>query len=383
MKKNTLQTTVKELEAFLSAYYRKTGTRPSMSEALDLMAKNHLLSSTHAPAASEMKTYHNVEEICSMIDAQPLEATAFLQNTSASDAATRCEEDALFAPGRDITVTRLFPYLSVEPTEYACFSVIVSLKGTCEVFFDGTPLTLEPGGILIVPPQTPHIMAVPAEAYTAAIHIRRSTFDAQFGDLMTCGDVMSVFFRESLYGEKETNYLHMAADFGTPETLSVLHSLVLECTSKAPLANLCAASWLKIFLAGAYRAHSESVSVLRSARDEATRADCGAILQYIQQNYRTVRLSSLAKTFHYNETYLSRMLQNYMGMSFTDIVRGIKMTRAEDYLNNSNLPVHEISSLVGYESVDHFSRTFKATHNMSPQAYRRSATRRSVRLIEE
>ena len=77
------------------------------------------------------------------------------------------------------------------------------------------------------------------------------------------------------------------------------------------------------------------------------------------------------------------MLQNYMGMSFTDIVRGIKMTRAEDYLNNSNLPVHEISSLVGYESVDHFSRTFKATHNMSPQAYRRSATRRSVRLIEE
>ena len=204
--------------------------------------------------------------------------------------------------------------------------------------------------------------------------MRSSTFDAQFGGLMTGTDVMSVFFRESLYGTNELNYLHMTTRFELSDALTLLHSLVRECTAKSTLSNLCAISWLKLFLACVYRSHSENVTVLRSARDEATRADCGAILSYIQQNYRTVRLSTLAKTFHYNETYLSRMLQNYMGMSFTDIVRGIKMTRAEEYLTNSNLRVHEISDLIGYDSVDHFSRTFKATHNMSPQAYRRVAT---------
>ena len=106
-----------------------------------------------------------------------------------------------------------------------------------------------------------------------------------------------------------------------------------------------------------------------------------AILQYIQQNYRTVRLSTLARAFHYNETYLSRMLQNYMGMSFTEIVRGIKMTRAEEYLSTSTLRIHDISALVGYDSVDHFSRTFKSTHNMSPQAYRRLTTKRGLRTL--
>lgn len=110
-------------------------------------------------------------------------------------------------------------------------------------------------------------------------------------------------------------------------------------------------------------------------------SDCGAILQYIQQNYRTVRLSTLARAFHYNETYLSRMLQNYMGMSFTEIVRGIKMTRAEEYLSTSTLRIHDISALVGYDSVDHFSRTFKSTHNMSPQAYRRLTTKRGLRTL--
>ena len=379
MEKTNLQTTVKELEEFLSANYRKTGERPSLGEALDMMEKKHLLSTPHIPAAAESKVQHNVDQICSIIDSQPVDATAFLQNTSASGAAHLSVEDAIFASGRDVAVTRLFSYLSADPSEYDSFSVIVVLKGECEIFFDGTPLSAGIGGIVIIPPHTAHIMAVPAEAYVIALHMRRSTFDAQFGALMTCSDKMSIFFRESLYGANEMNYMYMAADFETGSTLAILHQLVKECASKAPLANLCSMSWMELFLATVFRSYGDNASVLRSGRDETTRADCGAILQYIQQNYRTVRLSSLARTFHYNETYLSRMLQNYMGMSFTDIVRGIKMTRAEEYLTSSNLRIHEISALVGYDSVDHFSRTFKATHNMSPQAYRRIATKRGLR----
>ena len=141
-------------------------------------------------------------------------------------------------------------------------------------------------------------MAVPADAYVIALHMRRSTFDAQFGALMTCSDKMSVFLREALYGANEMNYMYMAADFESGSTLFILHQLVKECTSKDPLANLCSMSWMKLFLATVFRSYGGNASVLRSGRDETTRADCGAILQYIQQNYRTVRLSSLAKTFH-------------------------------------------------------------------------------------
>ena len=386
MDKNNLQTTVKDLEEFLSANYRKTGVRPSLGEALDLMDKKHLLTSPHIPVTAETRVKHSIDEICSIIDSQPVDATAFLQNTSASNGTHLSEEDAIFAPGRDVAVTRLFSYLSEEPTVYESFTVIVVLKNECAINFDGTPLAVDAGGVVIIPPQTPHTMEVPEGAYVIALHMRRSTFDAQFGALMTSGDKMSVFFRESLYGAGETNelnYLHMAGDFESGNTLSILHELVRECASKAPLANLCSMNWMELFLATVFRAHGENASVLRSGRDETTRADCGAILQFIQQNYRTVRLSTLAKVFHYNETYLSRMLQNYMGMSFTDIVRGIKMTRAEEYLSSSSLRIQEISTLVGYDSVDHFSRTFKATHDMSPQAYRRCTAKRGLRALAE
>ena len=74
------------------------------------------------------------------------------------------------------------------------------------------------------------------------------------------------------------------------------------------------------------------------------------------------------------------MPQTY-GVPVEEIVRGIKMTRAEEYLSTSTLRIHDISALVGYDSVDHFSRTFKSTHNMSPQAYRRLTTKRGLRTL--
>ena len=383
MEKNNLQTTVKQLEEFLSAYYRKTGVRPTLGESLDMMEKDNLLSAPPAVAAADSKVQHTVEEICEIIDSQPVNATAFLQNTSPSESGTAhvSGEDAVFAPGRDVTVTRVFSYLSAAAAEYDYFTLAVVLKGECEFFFAGTPIPVGVGSVIIIPPHTAHIKAVPSDAYVIALHMRRSTFDAQFGDLMTSSDKMSIFFRESIYGENEMNYMSMTANFESGNVLSTLHELVKECASKAPFANLTSVCWTKIFLASVFRTQAGSAAVLRAARDESTRADCGAILQYIQQNYRTVRLSTLARAFHYNETYLSRMLQNYMGMSFTEIVRGIKMTRAEEYLSTSTLRIHDISALVGYDSVDHFSRTFKSTPNMSPQAYRRLTTKRGLRTL--
>ena len=368
--------TVKDLEDFLAASYHKTGETIPLSEALDRMAARHPAGSTPTPASVTADSVTGADSIRVFLDAQPV-------NTSTSGRLTASGEDAVFPQGMDVAVARLFPYVHAETEQKPYFEIVVMLSGSGEAMFDAAPLPLSAGDILVVPPSTPHSVSVSPAGYAFSILMRRSTFDAQFGALMTGADIMSIFFRDSMYGAQEENYLRISADLKSSELLGHLSTLVHECYSSAPLANLCATSRLKLFLAAAYRAHSRSITVMRTVRDEATRADCGVILQYIQQNYRTVRLSTLAKTFHYNETYLSRMLQNYMGMSFTEIVRGIKMSRAEEYLASSGLRVHEIAVLVGYDSVDHFSRTFKATHHMSPQAYRRESVKKNLRKLEK
>jgi len=47
------------------------------------------------------------------------------------------------------------------------------------------------------------------------------------------------------------------------------------------------------------------------------------------------------------------------------------MSDAIDYLKNTNMSIERISEIIGYNSSDHFSRTFKKYYNKSPQQYRK------------
>ena len=49
------------------------------------------------------------------------------------------------------------------------------------------------------------------------------------------------------------------------------------------------------------------------------------------------------------------------------------MNHALEYLLNTPMKVSEIADAVGYDSVDHFSRTFKKLHGISPLEYKKRA----------
>ncbi|MBR2653240.1 MAG: helix-turn-helix transcriptional regulator, partial [Lachnospiraceae bacterium] len=48
-----------------------------------------------------------------------------------------------------------------------------------------------------------------------------------------------------------------------------------------------------------------------------------------------------------------------------------RMQMACRLLLESNIPVYQISEIVGYQSLEHFNRTFKAQKGMPPSEYRR------------
>ena len=53
------------------------------------------------------------------------------------------------------------------------------------------------------------------------------------------------------------------------------------------------------------------------------------------------------------------------------MIRNLKMNDAIEHLVHSNKSIEEISFLVGYKTVDHFSRAFKQQFHMAPSLYRK------------
>ena len=95
-----------------------------------------------------------------------------------------------------------------------------------------------------------------------------------------------------------------------------------------------------------------------------------AILSYIEANYQTASLADAAAHFNYSESYLSRYIKKHTGKQITKIITEKKMENAGLLLQNTDLPIHNIASEVGYQSYSHFHKIFKDWYSETPQMYR-------------
>ncbi|MDO4572261.1 MAG: helix-turn-helix domain-containing protein, partial [Clostridia bacterium] len=236
----------------------------------------------------------------------------------------------------------------------------------------GESFALTEGEMCIVPPRVPHNHPLEPEDLVLGIVVRKSTFDSIFGSLLTNNDLVSTFFRNALYGADQSNYLRLKTE-RLPRIEQLVQQLAYEAGRSDLYANACCVSLLNLFLAEALRQYSDTITFYRMESYAQHHGDFALILQYIQQNFRSVTLASLAEAFHYSETYLCKLIQRNLNQSFTETVRSLKMARAAEYLTHTQLKIAEIADLVGYDSVDHFSRTFRARYGMPPREYRKHA----------
>ena len=96
-------------------------------------------------------------------------------------------------------------------------------------------------------------------------------------------------------------------------------------------------------------------------------------LKYMEVHYaEKLTLTELAEKVYVSPWYLSKLLNKFTDKSFSDLLHQARIKKAEKLLDDSSLKIQEISDLLGYYDVTHFSRIFKKFKQMSPNEYRNS-----------
>ena len=103
--------------------------------------------------------------------------------------------------------------------------------------------------------------------------------------------------------------------------------MMIECSKKDMYSNTCCISYVYLMFSALLRNYSQTIQFYNHEMG----SDFSLVLQYIQHNYQTLTLSSLAELFHYSEPYLCTLIN----------------------------------------SADHFSRVFRSAYKMSPLEYRK------------
>lgn len=86
----------------------------------------------------------------------------------------------------------------------------------------------------------------------------------------------------------------------------------------------------------------------------------------------SITLTDVANSLYLSPAYFSRLFRTRTGMTFSAWLAERRIARARQYLEETSLPVAAISSKVGYQEANSFTRLFRSATGLSPTEYRKA-----------
>lgn len=97
---------------------------------------------------------------------------------------------------------------------------------------------------------------------------------------------------------------------------------------------------------------------------------CQYIAQHLDEN---VTLELLADILGLNKDYLGKLIKSRIGLNFRDFYNSFKIEYAKPLIKSGKYRIYEISDMLGYRSVDYFSRLFKKYAGVTPGEFKNLA----------
>lgn len=122
----------------------------------------------------------------------------------------------------------------------------------------------------------------------------------------------------------------------------------------------------------------EAVSILLSSDAEAD-MQCPqwftAILEKIHSpSFYACTAADVYRLGNFSPPVMIEYFKRYTGKTVNEYIRELKMAIACDCLKTTDMPVVELSNMLGYTSLSHFNRIFKEYTSQTPAAYRKGRT---------
>jgi len=120
-----------------------------------------------------------------------------------------------------------------------------------------------------------------------------------------------------------------------------------------------------------FLARAEAVGKAKSDSDEGL---IGRIVSYIETHYTDVslNLSHMAAAFSMKESFLYHFMMTRMECSFAQYLESYRLERARAIFAEAQIPIAEVTILVGYASPQTFRRAFQKRYGILPSEYQKT-----------
>ena len=98
---------------------------------------------------------------------------------------------------------------------------------------------------------------------------------------------------------------------------------------------------------------------------------------YIESRFdESITQPDIAKAAGMNHTTLTALMKEELGLTAIEYLMKYRITVAKKQLEFTSVPIKDIASMVGFKTVQHFSRVFKAHTGATPAEFRKNAVQK-------
>lgn len=203
------------------------------------------------------------------------------------------------------------------------------------------------------------------EIIIIGVLIQKEAFFKTFFPILAADQKVFNFFLEPQNNEFSENFIHL--HFQKPHYVRrLLELMVLEFAESAEDTQAILQSLVAALLLGVAR---EQKAQQQAADNGNSSSLIDQIMQYISTHVDSVSLKQMAADLAYHPNYISNLIRQETGQSFSEIVTAHRMDRAASLLRGTDLSVEMIAGMLGYSNTSNFYKAFKKHFNTSPRSY--------------
>ncbi len=137
-------------------------------------------------------------------------------------------------------------------------------------------------------------------------------------------------------------------------------------------AHLAVKGYAYLLVSCLIRSHSEKAFTETQYRHRVEKnAKINDAVKYIEQNYsERISTAHLAKLSHLSEGHFCHVFKEAMGKSAKDYINSLRVEKAAELLQSTNMTVLEIAMQCGFSDANYFSRMFKKHRHTIPSSLR-------------
>ena len=276
-------------------------------------------------------------------------------------------EARLFGREGGISVRTHTRYVDFPAHKHNYVEMMIVLAGSVTHRIEGNVLKLSEGEILILNKHISHSIDCTGEG-DIGVNIIMSD---RFIDTVTpelSGTVFSSLIKENSKAEGNPMYLYFRTG-GRKYIENVIENLLFALTDERPESSVMAKTISLLLNYLSIENHDLLISGTIS-RDKETSRKLD-IITYVKDNHRTASLTELGERLYLSIPYLSKIVKEYFGKSFKELVVDERMTRAKELFEKTDMPIGDIIRSIGYENESYFHREFKKRFSATPLAIRK------------